>query len=280
MCAHQLYISFKPLDSNSLPLNIEQIQACYSEIKHWMTVNLLKLNGDKTELLIATNKHLKNVSTIDSIDIDSVQINPSESIRNLGAHFNIFMDFVTKKCQSARYALRNISRVRSSLTRTACEMLVQAHVTSRLDYCNALLYGLPKYLIEKLQKVQNYAARVITMTPKRDDITPVLASLHWLPIEQRIEFKTLLYTFKALNDQAPPYLCELVKRRHHTRTLRPADRLELPVIKYSAYGGRTFERAASELWNSIEDKLNIKNAPSVDVFKKRLKTYLFRKAYF
>ena len=98
-----------------------------------------------------------------------------------------------------------------------------------------------------------------------------MASLHWLPIEQRIEFKTLLYTYKALNDQAPPYLCELVKRRHHTRTLRPADRLELPVIKYSAYGGRTFERAASELWNSIDDKLNIKNAPSLDVFKKDLR---------
>ena len=118
------------------------------------------------------------------------------------------------------------------------------------------------------------------MTPNRDHITPVLASLHWLTIEQRIQFKTLLYTYKALNELAPPYICDLVKRRTQSRSLRPADRLELRDFKYAAYGGRCFQRAAAELWNSIDDKLNIKNAPSVEVFKKRLKSYLFRKAFF
>ena len=281
----QLYISFRPLDPDSLALSISNIQNCFSEIKCWMTVNLLKLNGDKTELLIALHKRFKNTINIEHVDIDSVLIKPSHSIRNLGAHFNITMDhtdFVTKKCQSARFALRNISRVRTSLTRSACEILVQAYVTSRLDYCNVLLYGVPKYVLNRLQKVQNSAARVVTMWPKREHITPVLADLHWLPIEQRIQFKILLYTYKALNNCAPQYITELLQPYVSPRPLRSAEKelLVVPQSRYKAYGERAFQSAAPALWNAIPGHLNIRNAPSVDCFKKRLKTYLFRKAFF
>ena len=112
----QLYISFKPRDPDSLAMSISNIQNCFTEIKEWMTENLLKLNGDKTELLLSLNKHLKDSITIKNISIDTVLIEPSESIRNLGAYFNIPMDhtdFVNQKCKSARYILHNISRVRT-----------------------------------------------------------------------------------------------------------------------------------------------------------------------
>ena len=227
----------------------------FNEIKKWMTANLLKLNGDKTELLVAVHKRFKNSINVSHIDIDSVLIKPSQSIRNLGAFFNITMDhtdFVMQKCRSARFALRNISRVRSSLTRKACETLVQAYVTSRLDYCNVLLYGLPKYLLDRLQKVQNSAARVVALSPKREHITPVLADLHWLPVEYRIHFKILLYTYKALNNCAPQYISELIRQYTPSRPLRSGnkDLLEVPdtgTTKYKHYGDRSFMSAAPSL---------------------------------
>ncbi len=82
-------------------------------------------------------------------------------------------------------------------------------MTSRLDYSNALLSGCSAHSINKLQMVQNAAVRVLTRTRKYDHICPVLSTLHWLPIKQRIDFKILLITYKALNGLAPQYLSEL-----------------------------------------------------------------------
>ena len=143
---------------------MDKVQECFREIKCWMTNNLLKLNGDKTELLVITKKHLKNLAALTHIDLDSIPIYPSNTIRNLGATFDHHMDmesFVNGKCKSARYALRKISRVRRSLTTDACKSLIQAYVLSKLDYCNCLLHGVPSYYITRLQRVQNSAVRVI-----------------------------------------------------------------------------------------------------------------------
>ena len=281
----QLYVSFKPLNPDSLAMNIKNIQNCYSEIKSWMTDNLLKLNGDKTELLISLNKNLRESITINNISLDTVLIEPSVSIRNLGAYFNVPLDhtdFINQKCKSARYALHNISRVRTSLTRDACETLVQAYVTSRLDYCNSLLYGVPTYLLNRLQKVQNSAAKVITMTSKREHVRPVLAALHWLPVEQRVEFKLLLNTWKALNDQAPTYIKELLTPHEARRSLRSADKklLDPPSsrAKYTQYGDRAFQYSAPYLWNKLPLEARVET--DIAVFKSKLKTFLFRKAYF
>ena len=262
-----------------------------------MSENLLKLNGDKTEFLLALHKRFKDVVSINHVDIDSVMIVPSNTIRNLGAYFNCTMDhqvFVNKKCQAARLALRNISKVRTSLTRDSCEKLVQAYVISRLDYCNVLLHGLPKYLIQRLQKVQNSAARLIAMIPKRESITPYSADLHWLPIQQRLEYKVFLYTYKVLNNMAPQYLCDLLHQYVPARSLRSmsSNKLKPPQkdADYVAYGGRAFQYSAPELWNNLPDEL--RNAGSqesepdlnpesrLNVFKRKLKTYLFAKAYF
>ncbi len=81
--------------------------------------------------------------------------------------------------------------------------LIHAFITSRLDYCNALLGGCSARLINKLQLIQNAAARVLTKTRKYDHISPVLSTLHWLPIKHCIHFKILLITYKALNGLAP-----------------------------------------------------------------------------
>ncbi len=130
------------------------------------------------------------------------------------------------------------------------EKLVHAFMTSRLDYCNALLGGCPASSINKLQIVQNAAARVLTRSRKYHHITPILQSLHRLPIEFRISYKILLLAYNALNDLAPAYLTNLLSRYNPTRSLRSQNSglLVVPRIAKSTKGGRTFSYLAPKLW--------------------------------
>ena len=116
-------------------------------------------------------------------------------------------------CKSAFCHLRNISRIGKLLSTETIETLVHAFVTSKLDHCNSLLYGVPKYVIKKLQSLQNTAARLITSsTSIFVHITPILFELHWLPNSERIKFKTILLTHKALHQQFPIYIQDLICR--------------------------------------------------------------------
>lgn len=135
---------------------------------------------------------------------ESVLVSPRAG--NIGVFFDESLSMVpqvTAICKSAFYHLRKIRLIRKHLTFDAAQLLVQALVTSKLDYCNSLLYGLPKNVIKQLQRVQNAAARFVTLSPKFCHITPVLTNLHWLPIDLRIEFKILKYC--SLQDS--PWTC-------------------------------------------------------------------------
>ena len=152
-------------------------------------------------------------------------------------------------------------------------------VISRLDYANCLLYGVPKYELNKLQRVQNAAARLITGTTKADHITGALRNLHWLPIEYRIKFKILLFVYKSLHGLAPDYLSSLINVYRPARALRSCHRslLCLPKTNSVTYGQRAFSYAAPELWNSLPD--NIKLSQSIAEFKSSLKTFFFKAAF-
>ena len=117
---------------------------------------------------------------------------------------------INQVCKTAFYHIHNIRRISKYLSQESLKTLVHAFVTSRLDYCNSLLYGLPKYHISKLQRVQNAAARLVTNTKKYDHITPVLFNLHWLPVFYGIGFKILMLTFKAIYSMSPSYISNLV----------------------------------------------------------------------
>ena len=121
-----------------------------------------------------------------------------------------------------QFHLRNTSRVRRYIPEESCKLVVQSLVTSRLDYSNGLLYGIPKSAVSILQSVQNSAARIVTKTAPREHITPVLRELHWLPVDRRIEYKMLLHACKALNGLAPEYLCNMVESYALDRVLRSA----------------------------------------------------------
>ena len=120
---------------------------------------------------------------------------------------------ITKLCAPSFYYVYNIRRIRKYLSRQSTEILVYAFITSRLDYCNGLLYGLPECLLNKLQRIQNDCARLIFREQKFCHVTPFIYELHWLPIKYRIEFKILLITFKILNFLAPSYLLSLISLR-------------------------------------------------------------------
>ena len=133
--------------------------------------------------------------------------------------------------------------------------------------------------MDRIQLIQNAAARLLTRTNRRCHITPVLASLHWLPIRFRVDFKVLVLTYRALHGQAPNYLSDLVSHYLPKRALRSAEQglLIVPKTKRRTKGDRAFQFVAPSLWNALP--LALRSSPSVDIFKKNLKTLLFVKAF-
>ena len=184
--------------------------------------------------------------------------------------------FVNSKCSACFYYIKSIRRIRKFLTMDATKTLIHAYVISRLDYANSLLFGINKKLITKLQKVQNAAARVIYGCSKTNDSAELLKELHWLPVAKRIVFKMLHFVYIALHGLGPAYLKELLPDYHHNEcySLRSNSNLQLEGTRTSnSFGDRCFQVAGPRLWNLLP--LYIRNAQSIGVFKKVLKTYLF-----
>ena len=143
-------------------------------------------------------------------------ISPASEVKNLGCWFDSKLDMVThiNKIWSTSFLhLHNIRCIRKFLSVESTKLLVHALVINRIDYFNSLLYGLPQTQLVKLQRVQNAAARLICKVSRFDHITPVLFSLHWLPVNYRITFKVLLVTYKAIHGIAPVYIQDLIKIR-------------------------------------------------------------------
>ena len=180
-------------------------------------------------------------------------------------------------CRSVHFHLRNIGAIRRYLTYDSTAMLIHSLISSRLDYCNSLLAGIPDQQFSRLQKVQNTAARILTMKGRHDHITPLLIDLHWLPVLLRVEFKILLLTFRILHGLAPSYLKDLITAYSPQRCLRSTTQylLSQPRSKLKSYGDRSFATVAPKYWNSLP--CDIKTVSNLAHFKSCVKTYLFMK---
>ena len=174
--------------------------------------------------------------------------------------------------------MRDIRRIRKHLSLKNAKILAHVLVTSRLDYCNSLLFGVAGREIGHLQRVQNCLARIVTKSPPRTHSAPLLQKLHWLPVNFRIQFKINLLTFKTLTTSQPAYLHDMLSFSTSRRSerLSRGRLLSVPRIK-SKIGARAFSSCAPHLWNSLP--LSVHSASSVASFKKQLKTYLFGLAY-
>ena len=202
--------------------------------------------------------------------------------RNLGIILDrhLSMDAHIKRvCQVSYFQLKTLRSVRDVLSIEALERLIHAFVTARLDYCNSILIGISDAAIHKLQLLQNAAARLVSKTGRYEHITPVMKALHWLPVKQRIEFKVLVLTYKALNGLAPPYVCDMIQPYQPTRALRSADAnlLAVPQVRLKTFGHRSFHYASPHLWNQLP--VDMRKSPSLHIFKNRLKTHLYNNAY-
>jgi hypothetical protein len=209
----QLYVTIEPTDSWDDVRTI--MEACVNDISTWMSNNKLKLNQNKTELIVFSSKYKTTDTSQMYINVGDSKVQAVDSVRNLGIILDKNMSMekqVNSISKSCFYQIRNIGQIRQYLSKDACKTITQALVTSRLDYGNALLHGLPQSLLNRLQRVQNCAARLVARISKRDHITPVLYDLHWLPVQYRIKYKILLYTYKALNGVAPAYLTNLIQK--------------------------------------------------------------------
>ena len=149
----------------------------------------------------------------------------------------LFKQHISTVCQTAFFHLRSICQIRRYLTEDSCTTLVHSLVSTWIDYCNSLLGNLPACSLQKLQRVLNTAAHIVSFRPKRDDIIPVLITLHWLPIEHRIHYKVILFVFHCLHNLAPSYLSELLKfYAPERKNLRSSDKVfldySIPSTKY------------------------------------------------
>ena len=261
----------------------EQLEACVADVRRWMAENMLKLNDAKTEYIVIGSRYmLRQVpESLQSIRVGEKIITATPAARNIGVVVDSALSMeqqVTSVCRACYVGLRDVARIRPYLTDETTEKLIVAFVTSKLDCNNALLYKISKSLQNKLQIVQNNAARVIVRKKKHESIENTRKVLHWLPIEFRIQYKINLLTFKCLNNLAPIYLQELLHPYKPTRNLRSADKGYLKENKSrTAIGDRAFRNAAPVLWNRLPEDVRAKD--TLPAFKTALKTFLFQQAF-
>jgi hypothetical protein len=245
-----------------------------------MHENKFKLNGEKTEVMVICHPRQRHKLRDITIQVGEAEIVPALSARNLGVLYDQHMNMdqqVTAICKATNFHLRNIGRIRKYLTKEATETVIHSLVTSRLDNNNALLVGLPDTHINRLQKLQRTAARIVLCVRKYDSVD-VMTSLHWLPIRERITFKILLLVFKALHGKGPQYLLDMLHLYEPSRNLRSQHHglLEVPRSNLVSAGDRAFSVIGPKLWNSLP--ASVKMCESVDRFKATLKTFLFKEA--
>ena len=207
-------------------------------------------------------------------------------VRNLGVILDENMtmsEHIARVCRNCYYQLRQIRRIKRSLTANSITLLVLASVHSRLDYCNSVLYSLPWSRLQLLQSVLNSAARLIRGLKRFDHISPVLIELHWLPYPQRVKYKVCMLMFKCLKGLAPAYLvafCTKGSAVSGRSALRSAVRGDLVVPSHRTdWGLRAFAVAGPSCWNELPVELrDLTVSPAT--FAKHLKTHLFRVGFF
>ena len=170
----QIYLRFDVKDPVSA---IDKLNLAINDVRSWMIKSKLKINDDKSEFIVLIQPCKQgNVKDL-QLQIGQCSVSTSSQAKNLGVIFDCGLTMekqIASVCRSSFFHLWNIGSVRRYLTDSSTAQLIHSLVTMRLDYCNALLYGLPAIRIKKLQWMQNVAARILTLTPKIAHITPVL----------------------------------------------------------------------------------------------------------
>ena len=271
----QLYVAVKS-DSD-----VKKLEDCTIAVRDWFTRNGMLLNPDKSEvLLVARKANAEKFAQGSAVRVAGSDINYSVQLKSLGVTLDQNLSFdqhVSNIVKASNYNIRALRHIRPMLDKTVANTVACSIVSTRLDYCNSLLFGTSTRNLQRLQRVQNALARVVSGTRRRDHISPVLRELHWLPVPLRIEYKVALITHKVLSTGQPLYLRNLVTEYKPTRQLRSEGQrlLAKPSGPTSALGRRAFTCASETVWNKLPE--DVRKTDELTIFKSKLKTHLFRR---
>ena len=260
------------------------INDCFQSVHRWLDANGLCLNPDKSEaIVIGTSARQRSELKIKDVTIAGVPVPVTRTVKSLGVTVDntlSFDDHVNNVCKAAHFHIRALRHIRRCVSVDDAKTVATAMVSSRLDYCNSILYGTSSSNLNKLQRVQNALARTVLMTRKRDHITPVLANLHWLPVTARIQFKIALLTFKTLTTHQPSYIDDLLQQHRSSRQLRSSahNLLEIPRMR-TGFAQRSFTYSAPHIWNTLPRDITGNLNVSTNTFKKKLKTFYYTASY-
>lgn len=237
------------------------------------------MSATKTEFIYIGSRQTLANCTQNFIDVGEDTVFRSDKIRCLGVWFDSVLSMkyhINEKCRVAFFHLRNIRSIRRFISVKLCETLVVSLVLNSFDYCNSVLYGLPQSEIKKLQRVQNYAAKMTLCLKRFDSATAALQKLHWLPIKQRIDYKIALLVYKCTRNEAPQYLQDLLVPKISRRVSRSSSTsdgilFEIPMSRRHTFYDRSFAVSGPTVWNNLPS--SIRNCLSLEKFKSDLKSH-------
>ena len=262
--SYQFFADDSQLHKSSVPSDFPVLACCLKDciedVAEWMGDSKLKMNDDKTELMaIGTRSKLSQViPNLAPMSISGCDIPFSQSVRNLGFYLDDTLStdaHIKYLCRILFCRLRRIGKkICSFLSSDAANKLAVSLILSRLDYCNSLLAGIPDNKLNKLQCIQNHAARLVLCKSRHASATALLRTLHWLPVKARMQYKTACLCFQCIyQNSMPPYISDLRHPYCPSRTLRSLDTSLLTVPRFSleTSGKRSFSVFGPTVWNSL-----------------------------
>jgi len=272
--------SFDPNWQSDEETCINHLETSLQKINTWMASNMLKMNPSKTKSAIFASKSTLNKVRTNPIRVAHEQVTISNQLKYLGVWFDSCLSMekhISAKCSIASINIRSIASIRRFINLDTAKLLASSLVLTHLDYSNSILCDLPKKSIMQLQRIQNWAAKVVLHRDKYSSSTEALITLHRLPIKERIDFKVLCLIYKCLNDMAPAFLSSLLKIRTFTGRTHASTQditLEVPSVRKATFAARAFNVYRPNLWNSLPS--DIHHSATFATFKNRIKTELFK----
>ena len=267
---HQLFKNFLiSMQVSALGDNIRQLMNC---ISLWMKEHFLKLNQNKTKIIIIAPPPIFNSVTVHGVFLQTNCVRFVNSAKNLGIELDNFLTFdnrINKLAKSCYLNLKNFSSIKTFLNQDHLKTLMSTKILSTLDYCNSLYYGVSSKNAKLLQHIQNSALRVAYKgsIPRNSSLDSYFRQLHWLKVKDRIIYKIVLIVHKCLLNHAPDEITNLVQYSNSERSMKLRE-----LRAETTFGERSFSVAGPKLWNLLP--AYIRHEQSTEKFKKLLKSHL------